>query len=606
MKKKLHITILLLLVIGTLFGVLLAIFTPFGTGFDEERHHLPRVFDISVFNMLPNTTVDNQTAYFSEFHTLSFWRRFFRDEGFEMFKPETFLVRGNYGGMSIGAINSVYPPLMFFPQAAVAGIAWRFFDWPIIPVTIVMRIVGLLLFLAGCAVTLKLLPISKWSFLVLALTPTALYQASTINADGYSFAVGFIFMALVLNAALRPQVKLTCGYWLALILAVIGLGLGKPATVFLLPMLLMLPRRVFSSRAQLITLWLVSIAAFIFQFAWLYLGFQNTRFGSEIFTDTALSITSQLGTYLTAFARSFILYKTQLFSSMLAGYGNWFGKVPALTYVFLIAALLLSLLMDKKHPQLTWKMRLFMLGLMLLNWAGTLFLLTSGKFSQGSTDTFLIIQGRYLLPTLPLLFFALSGLLSLNDKTTRLFQRLIPAASVLALIVFFWGLYAYFYTSCGPYLFTGQNCELPAYHNMELDEPAEILLRENTLLEQDFSNTCRNLTEVQVLIGDKEIDASGQLRLSLVDASGAVILSQTYHADDLSPLQRLSLSVPQGQQLQPGAFTIRLEPIDLKGYVGFAIRYPDRYPGELREDGDPVDADLVFFYFCAPAGPFSY
>ena len=40
--------------------------------------------------------------------------------------------------------------------------------------------------------------------------------------------------------------------------------------------------------------------------------------------------------------------------------------------------------------------------------------------------------------------------------------------------------------------------------------------------------------------------------------------------------------------------------------VGFAIRYPDRYPGELREDGDPVDADLVFFYFCAPAGLFSY
>ena len=40
--------------------------------------------------------------------------------------------------------------------------------------------------------------------------------------------------------------------------------------------------------------------------------------------------------------------------------------------------------------------------------------------------------------------------------------------------------------------------------------------------------------------------------------------------------------------------------------VGFAIRYPDRYPGEFREDGDPVDADLVFFYFCAPAGLFSY
>lgn len=606
MKKRFHRTIYLLLIIGIFFGVVIAIFTPFGTGFDEERHHLPRVFDISVFNMLPNRTVDNMTAYFSEFHTLSFWRRFFRNEGFEMFKPETFLARGDYGAMTIKPIMSVYPPVMFFPQAAVAGIAWRVFDWPIIPVTIVIRIVGLVLYLAGCALALKILPIGKWGFLVLALSPTAVYQASTLNADGFSFAVGFIFMALVLAAALRPNVPLTRGNMLGLCLAIVGLGLGKPATVFLLPLLFVLPRRVFARRSQVVTLWIVSAAAFVFQFGWLYMGFENTRFGQAIFTDTATSITTRLVEYVSAFARSFMLYKGELFSSMVAGYGNWFGKVPALTFVFFILALLVSMVMDGKHEHLSWKVRVFLVAVMLFTWAGTLFLLTSGKFQQGSTDTFLMIQGRYLLPTLPLLIFALTGLATASEKTRLLLQRLIPAGIVLSLMVFFWGLYAYFYTACGPYLFTGKNCQLPAYHNLEIDEPPEILLKDGMVMEQEFSNTCRRLTEVKVLVDDREIDAYGQVRVSLVDDGGAVIVSDTHHTDDLVPLQRLLLRVPEGRQLEQGNYTIKLEGLDLKGSVAFAIRYPDRYPGVFKVDGKPFDGDLVFYYFCAPAGLFRY
>ncbi|HNR03153.1 MAG TPA: DUF2142 domain-containing protein [Anaerolineaceae bacterium] len=605
MGKRLLKPANLLLIIGIIFGVVFAVFTPFGTGFDEE-HHLARVYDISGLHMLPNRSIYDKTVYFDEFHLLSYWRRFYRDEGFEQFKPESFLMRGDYDSMEIKSTMSVYPPVMFFPQAVVAGIAWRFLDLPIIPVTMVMRVVGLLVYLMGCYLALKVLPVGQWGFLVLALSPTAVYQAATLNADGYSFAAGFIFMALVLAAALKPDVKLTRRYLLYLCLAIAALGLGKPATVFLLPLLLLLPRSVFTKRGQAAWLWGISIAAVLFHFGWLYIGFKNSRVGQEIFADTAGSLSTQLLDYLGAFFRSFVLHAGQLFSSMAAGYGNWEGKVPALVFVFFTAAALLSLLMDARQPKLSKWMRLFMAAVMLFCWAGALVLLTAGKFSSGSTDSFLIAQGRYLLPTLPLLVFALSGLFTAGDKTRRLLQRAIPAGVVITLALFFWGLYAHFYTSCGPSLFTGQNCQLPAYHNLETSTPPEVTLKEGVLLEQRFTNTCRRLLAVEVLVDDGAAKATGSVELALRTQQGGEVARKEVEASELTALKRLVLNVPQGTELAKGGYSITLRANGLTGTAAFAVRTPDRYPGAFTRAGSPFDGDLVFYYYCAPAGLFGY
>ena len=605
MGKRLVKPTNLLLIIGILFGVVFAIFTPFGTGFDEE-HHLARVYDISGLHMLPNRSIYDKTVYFVEFHLLSYWRRFYRNEGFEQFKPEVFLTRGNYDSMEINSTMSVYPPVMFFPQAVVAGIAWRFLDLPIIPVTIVMRVVGLLVYLLGCYLALKLLPAGQWGLLVLALSPTALYQASTLNADGYSFAAGFVFMALVLAAAAKPERPLTRRYMVYLCLAIIALALGKPATVFLLPLLFLLPRRVFTSRRQAALLWVVSIAAVLFHFGWLYIGFKNSRVGQEIFAATAGSLSSQLWDYVTAFFRSFGMHAGQLFSSMVAGYGNWEGKVPGLVFVLFAATALLSLLVEPGQPQPSKKARFYMVAVMLFCWAGALVLLTSGKFSRGSTDTFLIAQGRYLLPTLPLLAFALNGLVTPAAQTRLRLRRIIPVGVVLTLALFFWGLYAHFYTACGPSLFSGQNCKLPAYHNLETTTPAEVMLAEGMALEQRFTNTCQRLTAVEVLVDNDAVAAQGGVELALRTPEGRVVARAQLDAADLTPLKHWILNVPQGTELAQGEYNITLRGLDLTGAAAFAVRTPDRYPGAFTRAGEPFDGDLVFYYYCAPAGLLGY
>jgi len=216
----------LFLIIGILFGVGLAVFAPFGTGFDEDKH-LARVFDISGLHMLPNRSIYDKTVYFSEFHTLSYRRFFYRDQGAELFTPAYFSVKGNYGSMAVETTMSTYPPLMFFPQAGVAGIAWRVKDLPIIPVVIVIRLVTLAVYLLGCYLAIRTTPVAKWLFLVAALLPTPLYQASTVNGDGYTHAVSLLFIAVVLSVVFQTEATISRGRFLSLCAAVFFSGDGQ-------------------------------------------------------------------------------------------------------------------------------------------------------------------------------------------------------------------------------------------------------------------------------------------------------------------------------------------------------------------------------------------
>jgi len=126
MKQKFLQPANLLLIIGLIFGIAISVVAPFGTGFDEEPH-LARVYDISGFNLLPNRSIYDKTIYFAEFHSLSYRRFFYRDQAAQMFTPQYFGVRANYDSMAIESTMSIYPPLMFFPQAVVAG--WAGVCW---------------------------------------------------------------------------------------------------------------------------------------------------------------------------------------------------------------------------------------------------------------------------------------------------------------------------------------------------------------------------------------------------------------------------------------------------------------------------------------------
>lgn len=596
----------LLLFFGFIFGIALCILAPFTTGFDEDVQ-LGRVYDISGFNLMPNTSIyEKSTVGFEEFYTLSQRRLYYRDQSFDLFKPEYFNVRANYESMTIEENSSIYPPLMFFPQAIVAGIGWRFLDLPIIPVSILIRIAGLSLYLVICYLAIKVIPVGKWGLMVIALSPTALYQASTVNGDGYTNAVSFLFISLVASLILNPEHKITKRGLIALCASIFLLGMAKQGAIILFLMVLFLPRKVFSSRYQHAIVWSAVILMTIFHFYWVISVFNRTVVGSESIVTSMGSIVTQLQDYLRVFGRSLATHYQQLFSSMIAAYGYWIGDVPKLVFWIVPLTFLISLVVECKRSNPNLKNRLLMFALMLISWIAILVLYTSGKFQGKDQNTFVLVQGRYLVAFLPLLAIALSCLFRVSPRMNAIFKWGALSGTILTLSLFLWGLFANYYTSCGPYMLSGAACKLPAYQNLDLVNPPQILVKQNSVIEQEFSNSCSRLQSVAVQVKELPAGTSGHIMISLLSENGEVMAGGKYTVDEISPRQLLHLDVADAAGLKKGIYVIKIDTKNMAGTIGLSTRQPDLYPGVLRADNLPVDGDLVFFYYCAPAGFFKY
>ena len=595
------------LVFGLIIGIAFSVLTPFGTGFDEDIH-LARVYDISGLNLLPNNSIyEKSTVSFAEFYTLSYRRFLFRDQAFDLFKPEYFKVRANYDSMDIKENASLYPPLMFFPQAVMAGIFWRFLDLPIIPVSILIRITGLLVYLLISYVAIRILPAGKWGLAVLALLPTALYQASTVNGDGYTNAVSFLFISLVLALIMRPALPFTGRRLLGLCTAIFLVGMAKPGTVVLFLLVLLIPRKAYASRRQVFLLWTTVIAMTLFHAAWLLLVFTNTSGGNESLLNTIGTVSNRLSEYLSTFGYSFLYHARQLFASMIASYGYWIGKVPALVYWIIALIFAAILLVDEKIDSIPAGVRVSLFLILLVSWFGILVLYTSGKFSNNTAQPLLeMVQGRYLVAFLPLLFFSLFGIVNIPNHIRRITQILIPIGTVFFLLLFFWGMFAHYYTACGPFLLNRSNCRLPAYQNLDEENPEKVSLAAGTTIDQEFTNTCKVLRNFQVLTTGVGSGTTGLVRLSLLSENGQELSSSVFDTSLIQTKRWLTLDLQHIPLEKNRDYVFQIEGVDLEGNVGIAIRGQEAYPGTLRVNNDPVVGDLVFYYSCAPVGLFGY
>ncbi len=613
----------LLLILGLVVGLLYCVFIPFGAGFDEETHVL-RIYDLSGLHLLPNRGPDGKTVGFSEFFTLSYQRRFFESPAFDQFSREQFLQTPNYDSMSITETRSIYSPVIFLPQAVLAGVFWRFLDLPVIPVAILMRMAGLALYLAAAYAALRLLPLGKWVFLALALSPMALFQAATLNADGFTNAVSFLFIGLALNLyahsspSLSPdanqayplpspresgarsgagtRVKL-----FALAVVILLLGLAKPGYIALLPLALILPWRRFQPKARTALIAAAALAV-ICTAGWMLLSVPDSHFASggsqSLPRQAALALADPGGfvlAYITGMFRSILPY----FRDWTAAYGYWVGRVPEPVYWFFPPALAAALLAEPRAKRFSWKVRLFMLAVFALSAGAVLMMFFLVHYEPG-TNSDLGQQGRYFIPVAPLFFIPLAGLVSPQDWGRKAARCLSVGALVVTLGFYSLGLYATYYTECGYAQFAGQSCVLPVYKNIEkVGAPRVTLNAENPTASQQFNNTCgERLQAVDVLVNAVSGQA-GTLRYSLLDSQGQALASTDVRLSEIAVQKPLALKLG-GPAAHTGPYEIRLDASGLAQgeSLGLALRPGDHYPGVLTAAGEQVDGDLIFQYVC--------
>jgi len=231
-----------LLVILLIFGVPMVLLTPPGAGYDEEDH-LVRVWELSAFSFIPAQLSAQEMKYPIVFRDLAYRQQAVAgiiDADFWQRYSGTSLYERGYVHRKINT-KSVYSPALLLPQAITMRYLGRQANLPALRLFYLCRFAGLISYLILVWLAIRWMPFGKWILLVLAASPMALFQATTISTDAISNGIGFLFIAGCLSVAASKEIGWReCGN---LILLIFLLFLAKLNLIplILLPFLLISP-----------------------------------------------------------------------------------------------------------------------------------------------------------------------------------------------------------------------------------------------------------------------------------------------------------------------------------------------------------------------------
>ena len=169
----------------------------------------------------------------------------------------------------IGFSNAaIHPPLTYLPQALGMFLA-RQFSSSLLVTFYAGRCLNLVFATVLMFWAIRLTPIGKWTFTVLALTPMTVFLSASLSSDALTNGFSFLLIAYVLRCAAGPVRSLTRSNVLRLALLSCAVALSKQA-YFLLPVcyLLIPVSRLGASRSYWIGFSVVMGATFLSVSTW--------------------------------------------------------------------------------------------------------------------------------------------------------------------------------------------------------------------------------------------------------------------------------------------------------------------------------------------------
>ena len=588
------------LIASLLIGILYCIFIPYGAGFDEERH-LVRIYYMSQYHFLPNFP-DPQIH--EDVFDLSYQRRRTQTPAYDMFNAENFGRRfSTFNQIRYGQrTQSIYSPVMFLPQAFIGRFLWWKYDFPILPTIILQKIAGLLIYIAGCYVAIRAVPYGKWILTAVALLPSALYQAATLNADGFTNGISFAFIGWVIyvyineSSGIQPR-----SVWVLIALSLL-LGFAKPGAIILLPLLLIIIRYPFPSKTWIFLLGAGVLLAILANVGWWALAAPGSVFsggGVQSVSQQSNLILSEPVSFIKLLLQGMMLTFPDQVRGLIAAYGYAAGKVPESVYFFSALCLLAAFLAEPRPVSIPAKIRMFLVGLFLLCSAAIYTIAFIPNYVTGGIMA-LAKHGRYSIPFVPLFFLGISGLAVIRENMQRLAQFVAISFFLLSIGFYSFGIYAAYYTYCGYDAYMGGTCVLPVYKNLEKEDSPNVAITDGVLVRQTFTKQCKKLETVQVFINSVPENAGGRLRFSLLDDHHQILASQDFPIDALIIGDYLSLPVHLPPDSTGTEYEIQLESVNLFPPEGINVIFtsPDFYPGQLTVNGKTERGDLLIHYSC--------
>ena len=598
--SKAEIFLILALLI---FGVPMILSIPPGAGYDEEDH-LVRVWEMAAFSFIPGQIPAQEMRYQKIFRDFAYRQRTSGIIGSDF--------RQRYSGASLyqyGYVSreidtkSIYSPALLLPQAIAMRYLGRLETLPALTIFHVCRFASLLSYLVLVCLSLRLMPFGKWILLVLAISPMALFQATTVSPDAISNGLGFLFIAGCLWLTEFKEISWReCG---GLILLVFLLFLAKPnlAPLVLLPFLLIPPAR-FAKNGMYPFLLAMTVILFIIEVAgWNIVASLNLDPVLANEANPAAQLRYILGapfTFLQTVIKDFVINGLVYFQGWINGYGYYYWTPPQLASFFFLLSLGSVILIDSAPRQVNKNFRIAFILTFLSGYFATILSLYV-TFTPVGADEVLGVQGRYFIPLVLPLVLALPGLLSIKKETLLSHNWIIGFLSI-ALSLNILGIKLAFYVACGTTYYQTGLCYQPLYRDFSPETHLSEPISNEVLITQEVQVACNGLAELRVLLTPSISENNETTQFIFQDASkdqklldGSVtndlIVSETWH--------RLSFD-PDWDSAGKRYILKILSPNTSAGH-GLRLLYspqPQFELGGLYENGQLMQDHIVLQYGC--------
>lgn len=238
------------------FGLVFIAITPPFQAPDEPAHYL-RAYQVSQFNFtadnvegtiggklpasLGKTIDDTMTNPDIAFHA---------NYKYDVHKTAKALEENEASPLKVYnfSATAAYGPIAYMPQAIGIGIA-RLVNLPPIAMMYFGRLCNLVFWIVLMALAIRLLPYKKWVMVFIGLLPMALSQASSLSSDAISLGLTGVFIGAVFYFA-QSKARLNRSQLLILLGLAIALCLTKQLTFLALPVVLLLPGRLFAGKVR--------------------------------------------------------------------------------------------------------------------------------------------------------------------------------------------------------------------------------------------------------------------------------------------------------------------------------------------------------------------
>jgi uncharacterized membrane protein len=428
-------------------GILLVIIIPPFDQLDELEHYY-RAFEVSE-GLFVNHQVDGQLGNYIPvslpdtvtevryIHQTGYEYSIVKEAFSNKLHPEKRVFMRNYA--------STYPPIIYIPQAIGMWLGRVLFNSPLI-MMFLGRFMNLLCYILVAYFAIRIVPIKKNLFYLLALLPMSFIHAASLSADALTNSSALLFLSYMLYLAYGKVKQITTKH----ILTAIGIGifvaLAKVVYIPIILLFLIIPLRKFQDKKDLFMKFFIVICSCLIPFIiWNLLSLKNMSV-PDLRVHTGVSSSGQV-----KFILSHPLQYIRILFDTLVSKGpseivemvgkattNYSYHVPSITtYAFLFMMFLFGLInnedtLDKKIRRIDKLIFVFVLLSVIL------LVYTALYASYNTVGAPLIdgVQGRYFIPIAGYLFLSLSNPKFVNrEKDINILESIIIHCSMYALLL---------------------------------------------------------------------------------------------------------------------------------------------------------------------------